>query len=223
MDINDYFELMKFVVRKNSNGGITISNFNRVINIGSYQYAAWLCGNMQGYQAGHPMPRVEFGNNRTSRQRLTPVIYGYVLHIDANTGIAPYPNDYIQTDSMYSIYGVRKIRFAQQNQLDSFYNSTIDPIATNPIYLIKYVGFQFYPTSQWQANLSYVKVPPPIEYAYTLDTHGRPVYDPINSKQMVWDEISAWEVLTRALQLIGINLQVSQVIQYAQEIKNQGQ
>lgn len=223
MDINDIYEIVKYALKKNNNGSVTPISFNRVVNLAQIEYAAWLCGNMQGYQPGHPMPKVEFGNNRTSRQRLTPVIYGYTLHIDATTGIAPYPGDYIQTDSMYSIYGVNRVRYVQQNQLDSVYNSAIEPIATNPIYLIKDVGFQFLPITQWQAKLSYVRNPPPMEWAYDLDIHGRPTYNPITSKQPVWDEASLMDIIVRALVLVGVNLQVGAVIQYAQEIKNSGQ
>lgn len=223
MTVDDVYSIIKFAVKKNQNGTVTSNDFNRIINLASDSYKAFLCGNMEGYQVGHPLPKAEFGNNRTARQRLTPSIYNYVLNIDAITGISPYPLDYIQTDSMNSIYGVQKIRFAPQHKLVSIYNSVIDPISSNPIYLITDYGFQFHPSNLWRARLSYVRETPPIRWAWTLDGNGREVYDPVNSVDPVWDNVAIYEVIVRALALIGLNLQLGSVMQYSEQIKQTGQ
>lgn len=229
MDVNELYELLKYIVNKNQQGYVPPSKFNLVINQGQRSYTAWLLGSFTQYTPGRPVARVELGQNRTVRQRLAPVIYGYTLAIDPY-GFSPYPGDYLQVDAMWSIYGSsiynpynKRIRYAQQNTLDSFYNSRIDPIATNPIYLIEDEGFRFYPEAQYTARLSYVRDAPPIEWAYTLDSNNRPVYDPINSKQPVWDTVACYDILVRALLEVGVNLQANAVMQYANEIKNQGQ
>lgn len=225
MDVNTLYLIQKYAIKKNQNGNLKPDDFNRVNNIAQREWVAFLCGNMEGYQPGHPLPRAEFGNNRTSRQRLSPVIYGFILNINSiyGYGTAGYPNDYIQTDAMYSIYGMSSIRYVPQHKLSTVYNSTIDPIDTNPIYLIKDKGFQFYPETQWQAKLSYVRNPPDIKWAYTVDDNGREVYDPNNSVDPIWDEVSMMEIIVRSLRIIGVNLQIGAVIQFAQEVKNTGQ
>ena len=125
--------------------------------------------------------------------------------------------------SIYSSPRHKRIRFTQQNSLDATYNSSIDPVATNPIYLITDLGFQFYPENQYTARLHYVRDAPEIKWAYTLDGNNRPVYDEANSVQPVWDNAAMFEILTRALAMVGVNLQSAAVVQYAEQIKQEGQ
>lgn len=223
MDINDWYELAKYIINKNQQGFLAPAKFNLVINQGARSYQSFLLGSFQQYTPGRPVAKVELGNNRTVRQRLAPVIYGYVLSISSATGKSPYPGDFLQVDSMYSIYGINRIRYAEQNQLDAYYNSAIDPISTNPIYLIEDENFQFYPTSTYQAKLTYVRDAPEMRWAYTLDGNNRPVYDAANSIQPVWDTVAMFDILARALKLVGINLQAQQVVAFSNEIKKEGQ
>lgn len=222
MDVNEIYLLMQFILNKNQQGYFPPSKFRLVINQGQRSYVAWLLGLFQQYTPGRPVARVELGNNRTVRQRLAPVIYGYNLNINSN-GNSYYPGDFLQIDAMWSIYGFNRIKYVEQNRLDAFYNSTINPIATNPIYLIEDTGFQFYPQTSGQAKLSYVRDAPEIIWGYTEDGNGRPVYDASLSQQPVWDTIAIFDIIGRALTQVGISLQIPQVIAYSQEIKTQGQ
>lgn len=228
-DINDWYVLTQYIINKNQQGNVTPSKFNLVINQGARSYQSFLLGSFSSYSSGRPVSRVELGNNRTVRQRLAPTIYNYNLHISPY-GKSPYPGDFLQVDAMWSIYGQsiysplnKRIRYAQQNSLDSTYNSVIDPIESNPIYLIEDVGFQFYPVDTYEAKLSYVRDAPEMKWAYTLDGNNRPVYDAVNSIQPVWDSSAMFEIVCRALKIIGVNLQLGIVIQYANEIERNGQ
>lgn len=223
MNVNDIYELCKFIVDKNQNGYLKPVDFNRVINVGMRSWIAWILGDFQQYTPGRPIARVELGNNEIVRQRLTPCIYGYILNVHPIYGTSPYPGDYIQTDTMYSIYGVKRIRYADNDKLDAYYNSVIDPIATNPIYLIEDINFQFYPISVWKAKLRYVRDPSDIHWGFTENINGKAVYDPATSVDPIFDNMVIMEIIVRALRLVGINLQVAAVIQYADEIKTQGQ
>ncbi len=222
MDVNEIYELMKFIINKNMQGFLQPSKFNLSINQGQRSYQAFLLGSFKDYTPGRPISRVELGQNSVVRQRLAPTIYGYNLSI-YGTGFSPYPGDYLQTDAMWGIYGHNRIRYVEQSALDSFYNSVIDPIATNPIYLLEDNGFRFYPENQWMAKLSYVKDAPEIVWGYTTDVNGRAVYNSATSVDPVWDTVAIFEIIVRALQIVGVNLQAPQVIAYSQEIKNTGQ
>jgi hypothetical protein len=222
MTVNDMYLLVQYAFNKSQNGVLTSEEFNRIANLAQNSYVSFLLGSLQQYQAGRPIARVELGQNSVVRQRLTPVIYGYTLNVDS-TGFSPYPTDYVQTDSMWSIYGYSRIRFTDQDKWFSTYNSVIDPIANNPIYKLRDTGFEFAPTTVGQAKMSYVRNPPPIYWGYVLDGNGRRVYSAINSVDPIWDDVSSLEIIVRVLQLVGVNLQVNQVIAYSNEIKNQGQ
>jgi hypothetical protein len=222
VNVNDVYKLVQFITNKQQKGDVSPERFNLVINQAQLSFLDFLLGEFQQYQYGRPVAKVEFGQNQTVRQRLSPVIYGYNLSIDS-TGFSPYPSDFQQVDAIWSFYGYQRVRFVQQDYLYSYYNSKIDPIATNPIYLIEDVGFRFYPSNYGAAKLSYVRTPSQIVWGYTLDGNSRPVYDAATSVNPVWQDVDMLEIISRALQMIGVNLQSAQITQYANMITKTGQ
>jgi len=124
---------------------------------------------------------------------------------------------------MWTLYGYSKVKFIQQDRLDDYLHSSIDPITTNPVYLINHEGFLFFPNDIGAAKMSYVRTPPAMRWAYVLDGRNRPVYDPLNSVDPVWSDIDILDIIVRALNIIGVNLQLGVVLQYSKEIKNAGQ
>lgn len=215
---------IEYAVAKNSGQGyISPDEFNNVLMpTAQRSYLDYLKGEYQKYQAGRPIAVVEFGQNQMIRQSLAPLIYGAVLNPNSVTGIAPFPSDFEITDAMWGVYGFYNIRFIQQDRLDSYYHSEIDPIVTNPVYLIRHEGFQFYPENIGQTRLSYVRQPPSIFWGYTIDSNGLPVYDPTHSQDPVWSETDIHQIIIRALLLVGVNLQLNVLMQYSNEIKNKG-
>ncbi len=217
-----YLEL-QFLVNKNQQGYISPDQFNLIINQAQMSFLDYLLGEFQQYQMGRPQPKIAYGQNQTIRQRLTPLIATYtVLTINGTTGRSPYPADYQTTDAMYTT-AKKKVRYFQQDYLDDYINDPIDPVATNPIYEIIDTGFQFYPVTLTNALLSYVKTPPTIVWAYTLDVNNRPVYDAGASVDPVWYDTDCLEIIARALAMASTNLQAPPTAQYAQSIKTQGQ
>jgi hypothetical protein len=188
-------------------------------------------GEFQQYQYGRPQARINYSQNENIRQRLSPLITEATLAINGTSGEATYPNDYVQADAVRTSTFDR-VRYVQQDSLYSYYNSQIDPIATNPIYLLEPTGLQFYPKTLGSAVLTYVKDAPSIVWAYTT-VSGRPVYAPTQTGagvtpttgtvQPVWDNVDLLEIIARALKLVGVSLQIGQVEQYANQVTQQGQ
>ncbi len=222
MTIDDVYRLTQYIVAKNQNGYLTPDQFNLVINDSQRQYLDYLLGEYQKYQIRRPVSVVQFGQNERIRQSISPLIYGTVLNINPQ-GVSPFPSDYEYNDAMWGLYGFYNIKFIQQDRLDSYYHSVIDPIATNPVYLINEAGFQFYPETLGMARMSYVRTPPTMKWAFVEYTPGIPVYDPLNSIDPVWSDTDINNIIARALLMVGINLQAADVIQYGNAIKNTGQ
>ena len=220
MNVNDMYRICQFAVNKAQNGYLTPSEFNLTINQAQVSYQDYLLGEFQQYQYGRPQARINYSQNENIRQRLSPLITSATLTINGS-GEAAYPADYVQADTIITT-AFNRVRFVQQDALYSYYNSQIDPIATNPIYLLEPTGFQFYPVTLGSAILTYVKDAPEIVWAYTT-VNGRPVYSSGTSVQPVWDNVDLLEIIARALKLIGLNLQDGQVQQYANQITQQGQ
>jgi hypothetical protein len=229
MNVNDMYRICQFAVNKAQNGYLTPSEFNLTINQAQVSYQDYLLGEFQQYQYGRPQARINYSQNENIRQRLSPLITSATLSINGS-GESAYPADYVQADTMITT-AFNRVRFVQQDALYSYYNSQIDPIATNPIYLLEPTGFQFYPVTLGSAILTYVKDAPEIIWGYTL-VSGRPVYNPTaynpstqptGSQQPVWDNVDLLEIIARALKLIGLNLQDGQVQQYANQVTQTGQ
>jgi hypothetical protein len=223
MDINEMYELIKFIIRKNQNGNLNPSSFNLIINTAQISYMDYLLGEFQKYTPGRPWAAVEFGQNQDIRQRLSPFILPPVTLTIDGTGRASYPAGYLNSDAMY--YGIyrRRVKYIQQDRLDSHINSYIDPVSTNPVYLIDEEGFQFYPINLGTAQLSYIKQPDSLVWGYTPDIYNRPVYNPGTSVQPQWNDLDSLEIVVRALAQVGVNLQLRDVEQYANIIKTTGQ
>ena len=225
------YRICQFAINKAQNGYLTPSEFNLIINQAQVSYQDYLLGEFQQYQYGRAQARINYSENENIRQRLSPLITETTLTINGTSGEASYPNDYVQADAIITT-AFKRVRFVQQDSLYSYYNSEIDPVATNPIYLIEPAGFQFYPKTLGSAILTYVKEAPSIVWAYTT-VSGRPVYAPTQTGvgvtpitgtiQPIWADVDLLEIIARALKLVGVNLQAGQVEQYANQVTQQGQ
>lgn len=222
MDSNTPYQIIKYAANKNQNGNIRPDDYNLIINQGQRDYMKFLIGEVQGYVPGRPVPRVELGNSQRVMQSLAPFIDApATVAINAN-GVGAWPSDMEEVVAMYTT-AMDRIRYVQQDSTWSYLKSVIDPVATNPIYNIIDGEFQYYPITLGSAKISYVKTPPDIVWAYTLDVNGRAVYDAGGSVAPIWTDTDMMEVIARALRLVGINLQSAVVSQYANEIKTVGQ
>jgi len=227
---NDPYEIINIIANKHQKGYVDADTYMRIINQAQDSFCSYLLGEFQQYKYQSPVPRVQYGENRNVRQSLTPLIYRYKLGERAD-GTWDYPLDFQQVDGMWDIYNFGRIRFVQQQQLHSTLNSVIDPVESNPIYLLEDEGFRFYPNQNYngvtlsnsQALLSYVKTPPRIVWGFTLDANEREIYNQETSIDPVWYDLDMFEIICRALKIISVNLQAGQVQQYASEILANGQ
>lgn len=227
MDVNQMFQIWSYAISKNLQQGYgSPSDFYISINQAQRSYEDYLLGEYQKYQLQRPIAVVEFGQNERIRDSLAPLIYNAILPINSTTGIAPFPSDYEYVDAMWSVYGNYNIRFIQQDRLDAFAHSQIDPVASNPVYLIRHEGFLFFPDRPYgenQAKMSYVRNAPSIVWGWVPDSNGIPVYNPATSQNPVWSDTDCLQIITRALMLAGVNLQFNTVLQYAKDITTNGQ
>lgn len=227
MTSNTMYSIMRFAVGKNqSQGYLSPEDFYVSVNTAQQQYLDYILGEYQKYQLKRPIAVVEFGQNERIRDTISPLIYNAILPINSTTGIASRPSDYEYTDAMWGVYGNYNIKFVQQDRIDNYIHSDIDPVATNPVYLIRHEGFQFFPDRPYgenQAKMSYVRTPPSISWGYVLDSNGIPVWNPATSQDPVFSDTDCYQIIVRALLLVGVNLQYNTVVQYADNIKNTGQ
>jgi hypothetical protein len=176
------YQICQYAINKAQNGYLTPSQFNLLANQAQTSFQDYLLGEFQQYQYGRPQARVNYSQNSDTRQRLTPFIVETIQN-PSTDGVVNYPDDYLQIDSVRT-ENFDRIRFVQQDSLYSYIKSEIDPIATNPIYLLNETGFKFYPNlTDNDVDLSnvwftYVKSAPEMKWGYSYDSNNRPVYNP---------------------------------------------
>lgn len=219
------YSIVQYAAAKNlQQGYVSPDDFNnRLMPIAQDGYLDYLLGEYQKFLPTRPFASVAFSGNQKIRTSIAPLIYEVILPVDNITGIADYPSDFEQVDAMFSVYNIYRIRFTPQDKLWSASHSVISPVSRKPLYYMKEDGFTFIPTTVGAAKMSYVRKPPPIFWGYTEDGNGIPVYDVAKSQQPIWGETDMMQVIVRALALVGVNLQLGTVQQYAEVIKQQGQ
>lgn len=221
------YVIMQYCVGKNqSQGYLSPEDFFQSVNSAQQQYLDYLLGEYQKYQIRRPIAVVEFGQNERIRDTISPLIYSAILPISSTTGIASRPSDYEYVDAMWSVYGNYNIKFTQQDRLDDYVHSEIDPVVTNPVYLIQHEGFRFFPDRPYgenQAKMSYVRTPPSIVWGNVPDSNGIPVWNPSTSQNPVWSDTDCFQIIVRALLLVGVNLNYNSVVSYSNDIKQTGQ
>lgn len=230
MDSNTAYLIITDIANQFQRGNIGPARYNRLINQASTSFLDYLCGQMQQYQYGTPQSRVQYAVNETARLRLTPMIDPVTtLNVDA-TGLSTYPTAFEQVDGMYMNVPARtRIRFVPQHKLPNYLSDPIDPIDSNPIYILESGGFRFYPNTNFDglslgtALISYVHTPPVIVWNSTPDAQARPQYTPAGSVGLPWYDVDCLEVISRFLKMIGVNLSAAEITQYAQGIIDKGQ
>lgn len=224
MDVNQVYKIVTLACAKNlQQGYVTPDDFGTAINSAQRSYFDYLKGEYQKYRDKRPIAAVEFGNSQQVRTSLAPLIYSTFLPVNSTTGIAPFPSDFEEVDNMWSAYGLYDIRFVQQPRLANFRHSSIDPVEENPIYIINHEGFQYFPTTIGQAYMSYYRNPPSIVWGNVPDSNGIPTYDASTSQDPVWSDSDCFNIIVRALSILGVSMKAGEVVQYANDIKTNGQ
>lgn len=224
MGVDDVYSLCLFIIKKNQQGDLPPASFNLIINQAQYSYLNYLLGEFQKYQVGRPVAPVEMGLSAQIRQRLSPFIQPTTtLNIDPVTGQTPYPPDYEMWDAMYWGIYRQRVKFIQQSRLPSHLNSRISPVIRNPIFMSIYRGFEVHPENIGTTQISYIRSPQSINWAYIPDIYNRPVYNAGASTDPQWGREDMLQIIVRALAFVGVNLQAAQVEQYSNQIKGAGQ
>lgn len=101
-------------------------------------------------------------------------------------------------------------------------NSLVPPSADYPICVFYETYVQFYPTTLTNVKFSYLKKPVQPVYATTI-SNGRQVYDDANSIDVEWNEIDVNKISTRAMSVLGINLEDMKLVQWSEEKETKDQ
>ncbi len=216
MTINSVFETCSFFFNKSQNGNITPADFNlrapraqiSFIN-GRITPGFDAKGNKIGWQSDQSIRR-ELSN-----------ILKLNESIAVSSGIAPYPDEFIDWDSITTNGGIL-ITEATPDEIAIMNQSVIaPPTAGFPKFVVSELGFHIYPTSLTPIKLSYLRQPETPVWNYT-EVNGQPVYTASggvvgdgNSVDFELADITHNEIILLILESFGIHLSLPELTQYA--------
>lgn len=139
--------------------------------------------------------------------------------LTSTTGIFPMPTDYQYYLSLNSPSSQADCLKVDQSKLSNFLNSTVDnPTVAYPIFTENSDTFNVYPDIINSIIITYIKTPPAVLWAYTLNSSQRPVYDPINSINFIWTDTEIYRLTARILFYMGTSIREDELIKVAQEM-----
>ena len=221
MTVDQVYNILKFIVRKNQLGSLPPSEFEYAFNSAQRNYYDLLIGRIEQYRYGSPIPRIGLTMTDNVVSRLMPFQKKSTLSI--TSGVLTKPSDLNKISAIYSannyrIYRIEEDRYAERIQ------DSIDPIdEANAFYIEEKATLRVYPTTLTTCSFIYFTTPTDIKWNYTIDGQGRPVYNSTGSVQPVWLENDYDELIARAAKIIGVSLANPPVVNFAQGVIQTGE
>jgi len=101
-------------------------------------------------------------------------------------------------------------------------NNLVPPTVDYPMCAFYATYVQFYPITITNVKFAYLKKPVQPVYATTI-SNGREVYDDAASVDVEWNEVDLAKVTTRAMSVLGINLEDLKLVQWSENKENKDQ
>ena len=232
MNINEIYELVRFVSNKAQSGSFTPEQFNLAVNSAQLSLFMERYNNPAEYQPGQPIPRVawEATQKISDDLRVFKVLTDLALDT-AGQGVLP--SNYIHVSSLrfnFITQGLNKSIDQQERTIDvidddklgdRLSSELVMPTKRYPIATFYDTYIQFNPKDLKTVKFTYLRQPNDAIWAFTT-VNGRPVFDPVNSVDLEWHPLTHNEIIVRTLSLVGINLREEQLLQYAEMKKSQG-
>jgi len=221
MNINEVYKLVSYLVDKYQGTYLSPDDFNAVINMAQIQYLASLTED-----SGAPTRNPKSPTGMTSSATISDMISTFITesNLTITSQIANKPNDLYKTLAIRTTDDNYAVRYVPADRVASHIDNAIDPpSATDPMYYELGSTFKFFPSTLGSAKITYVKNPQTLKWAYT----GNLSYDqansvPANNAALEWGDTDVYEIIYRAIGIIGINLKDGDLVGAARAIKNEG-
>lgn len=221
MDINQVYDIVKFISNKHEQGYLSPEEFNNSINLAQKQLMSHIIESIQGWDDNRRRIRIPMGNAQPNIQKISRFIESNVVTVPIN-GQLPRPVNLEHMLAVRTQSNLKRVTRCEHDRIFSYRSSVIDIPYENPIYVEYNSYYQIYPENIGEVSFEYVVTPPDALWAYTT-VGGRPQYDQGNSVQLLWGETEITEIISRVLFMFGISIQAQNVVSYSQSIKNDGQ
>jgi len=185
ININEVYELLNTEARKSFNGGFSPSQFSIASNSAQLYFFNKCLGKDEVSSGNKYIDNYFLGSTQSNIDKLRPFLQRTTPFII--NGQFPMPSDYVQVAGCrYKYFSNGQQKQVEVQQLTSgqlgvvLDSELLYPDEKHPKMEERNGYFQVYPTTINQVEFDYYRLPPPVEWNYTL-VNNRPVYDPTTS------------------------------------------
>jgi hypothetical protein len=221
MNINEVYKLVSYLVDKYQGTYLSPDDFNMVINMAQNQYLSFLTDDT-GSPNRNPKNPVGMSTSAMVADTLSTFLTESTLTITSQ--LVTKPADLYKTVAIRTTDDNNAVRFVPEDRIASYIGNAIDPpTTTEPIYYELGSTYKFYPSALGTVKITYIKNPQVLKWAFT----GALVYDPATSvpasnANLEWGDTDTYEIIYRAIGIIGINLKDGDLMRASQLVKNDG-
>lgn len=233
-------DLVNFISNKETAGNtMKIDEYNTLIQGVNIDLLTLRYGVPAQYRPGQPLPQQSY---EVTKKMIDDMRY-LKVHMGVDTsplvidsyGRATIPSDYLHLSSaMYNKITTNEcdikitiptdiglLTDAQRG--DRLGNSITMPTLENPCMAIFNGYFQFYPTTLKRVELTYLRYPKTPVYGYTIDENtDEYIYDATTSQDFEFPADCLIDIVRIVTSYVAINLKETQVIQYVEQVKDEG-
>lgn len=202
--VNDIYNALLFLTRKNQSAGIRRTDLFYVWNMEQSAYQSDLLGRFQRQANGKEGINTGLIENEVIMTKLTPFTQTITLAVAGGQAIKP-------TDFVYSLalrINDTKVFQVDHDQIWAVLDDVIDPpsIADDSYYYTEYKNYySVLPSSVTSLDLDYIQTVTDIVWGFTYDANNNEVYDASTSVQPLWGQNSIVEITQRCLKSLGIS------------------
>jgi len=221
MNINEVYKLISYLVDKYQGTYLSPDDFNMVINMAQNQYLSFLTDDT-GSPNRNPKNPVGMSTSAIVADTLSSFLTESTIAVASQ--LATKPADLYKTVAIRTTDDDYSVRFVASDRVASYVGNAIDaPTTTEPIYYELGPNYKIYPSALASIKVTYIKTPQSLKWAYT----GALVYDaansvPANNAALEWGDTDVYEIIYRAVGIIGINLKDGDLMRASQLVKNDG-
>jgi len=203
-NVNDIYNFMNFIVRKERGVFVTIPEFEDTLD--NAQIEA-----VEDFFVLYGQSQIIHDAIRKLRVQKD--------FVSASNGNVTFESDYLhQLGGVYTVSGssLNVVNFVNEQEFALAAKSQLRPVTVNsPIAKDLSNGFQIYPSSVYTGVYNYLKRPAKPVYGYTQV--GRAItYNPATSTQLEFTDVYINNIISRALKFWGINMAEQDIQQFAQ-------
>jgi len=221
MTIDKVYKIVSYLVDKYQGTYLSPDDFNMVINMAQNQYLSFLTDDTGGPNR-NPKNPVGMSTSAIIADTLSGFLIESTLTITSQ--IASKPANLYKTVAIRTVDDDYAVRYVSEDKVSSFVGNAIDaPSNTEPIYYEIGANYKFYPSTLPTAKLSYIRNPSELKWDYTGALEYRPSTSlPANDADLEWADTDVYEIIYRAIGIIGINLKDGDLMRASQLVKNDG-